>query len=602
MFVVACVVLQTVCLIPTSRQIIDEGVELQNLAVIYRIGAEMAFYSVLAMLCTVGSSYYSARATAGFAADLREDCYDKVMSLSEQDVARYGTATLLTRTTTDVNLMTQMLLNVLRSCMTVPAIILSVLLLILFSNPMVFVILTSTFALTIAFLIYYGSRSIARYDRLQQRIDHVTALTREKISGVRTIRAYGNQDLEEARLREEDAAIYESAVFANRASNILSPVALLLMNWVVVFIYLVGGRQLRDGMTSISSLLVIFQYVSYFIAALAIIPFMMNLLPKVTVAASRIRELLGETSEQTAGVSCEDTTVAVQDTSVSRQDTTSDGQNTSVSYQDTSEGESAGTVSCQDTNASENFDASGDITFDHVTFGYNPESPVVSDLCLTARAGKVTAIIGATGSGKTTLVNLMQGLYRPDSGTIRIGGQDIAEVPVSALCARMAYVTQRAQIFQDTVRNNITAYRQDVTEEQLREACRVAAFDEVLDLLPWGLDTVMAQDGMNLSGGQRQRLGLARAFTKDAPIYLFDDAMSSLDARTERSILENMRACPQDRTVIVVAQKIRTIMDADSIIVMEDGRIADQGSHAELLARCPVYQEIYATQTASESA
>lgn len=567
-FVVACVVLQTVCLIPTSRRIIDEGVALQDLGVIYRIGARMALYSVLAMLCTVGSSYFSSRATAGFAASLRKGCYDKVMSLSEQDVARYGTATLLTRTTTDVNLMTQLLLNVLRSCMTVPAIILSVLLLILFSNPMVFVILTSTFALTIAFLIYFGGRSIARYDRLQQRMDHVTALTREKISGVRTIRAYGNQALEEERLREEDAAIYEAAVYANRAGTILSPIALLLMNWVVVLIYLVGSRQLRDGLTSISSLLVIFQYVSYFIAALAIIPFMMNLLPKVTVAASRIRELLDETPGQTA------------DAAVSGQTT-------------------AGQAATK--TAAPSFDASGDITFEHVTFGYNPESPVVSDLCLTAHAGKVTAIIGATGSGKTTLVNLMQGLYRPDSGTIRIGGQDIAEVPVSALCARMAYVTQRAQIFQDTVRNNITAYRQDVTEEQLREACRIAAFDEVLDLLPWGLDTVMAQDGMNLSGGQRQRLGLARAFTKDAPVYLFDDAMSSLDARTERSILENMRACPQDRTVIVVAQKIRTIMDADSIIVMEDGRIADQGSHKELLARCPVYQEIYATQTASEN-
>lgn len=587
MFVVACVVLQTVCLIPTSRRIIDEGVRMQDLSVIYRTGALMALYSVLAMLCTVGSSYYSARATAGFAACLRKDCYDKVMSLSARDVARYGTATLLTRTTADVNQMTLLLLNVLRSCLTVPAIILSVLVLLLIQNPMICVLLTATFALTIAFLVYYGGRSIERYDRLQQRIDRVTALVREQISGVRAIRAYGNQALEEERMQEANAGVYTAAVLANRITSYLSPVALVLMNWVVVVIYLVGSEQLRTGMTSISELLVIFQYVSYFIAALAIIPFLMNLLPKVTVSASRIRELLDtpsetgeEASRQCAGKAAAQGTDAMAQTArpIGRQ--------------------MAGGKSAR---ASAVFDASGDIVYDHVTFGYDPAAPVVSDLCLTARSGRVTAILGATGSGKTTLINLLQGLYRPDSGVIRIGGQDIAQADASALRAQMAYATQRPRVFHDTVRNNITAYHHDISDERIREACRVAAFDEALENLPEGLDSMMALDGMNLSGGQRQRLCLARAMARDAQIYLLDGAFSALDAHTARRVLENMHTYLDGRTVLIVTQRIHTAMSADSIIVMEEGRIVAQGRHEELLATCPVYREINASQTAPKN-
>lgn len=555
-FIVMCALIQTVLLIPASKEIISEGVSNQNMASIWQCGLKMALYSVLAALCTVGSSYFSSRVVAQFARNLRKACYDKATGLSAQDMAHFGGATLFTRTTTDVNQLTMLLLNILRSCLTVPAVILAMLVLILLINRPVFFVLTISFALTIALLIYFGTKSKKLFEILQRRLDTYSGLTREKISGVRAIRAFCNQDMEEKRMLGAGQDIYDASIRANQLINFLSPISLVIMNWVVIAIYLIGSIQVQEKMTSVSDLLVICQYITYFIATLAIIPFMVNLLPKAAVSCRRIKELLSY--EGTANQE--------------------EGTFKSMSSEEIAEA------------------VRGDIEFRHVGFGYSPDTRVVSDLSFVAKGGKITAFIGATGSGKTTVMNLLQQLYLPMDGEILFDGKDSADMDVRELRRHIAYGTQKAMVFQDTVRNNITTYQPKITEERIRKACEASAFDEVLSGMPDGLDSMMAAGGMNISGGQRQRLSLARMVARDADIYVFDDTFSALDARTESHTRAAIGEMLRGKTIIMVAQKINTIEHADNIVVLDRGRIVGQGRHEELMKSCREYQEIYQTQ------
>lgn len=556
LLVVTCVLVQTVLLIPASKEIISKGVNNQDMASIWQCGLKMALYSVLAALCTVGSSYFSACVVAQFSKNLRKACYDKVTGFSAQDMSHFGGATLFTRTTTDVNQLTMLLLNILRSCLTVPVVILAMLVLILLMNRPVFFILTISFALTIVLLIYFGTKSKRFFEILQSKLDRYSGLSKEKISGVRAIRAFCNQDMEEKRMLGAGQDIYDASIRANQMINFLSPISLVIMNWVVIAIYLIGSTQVQEKMTSVSDLLVIFQYITYFIATLAIVPFMVNLLPKAAVSCRRIKELL------------------------SYEGTVKSGK------------ENANKLSAEETAEA----VKGDIEFRHVGFGYSPDTRVVSDLSFIAKRGTTTAFIGATGSGKTTVMNLLQQLYLPMDGSILFGGKDSMDMDGEELRSHIAYGTQKAMIFQDTVRNNITSYQTDITEERIQKACKASAFDEVLSVMPDGLDSIMAAGGMNISGGQRQRLSLARTIARDADIYVFDDTFSALDAKTESHTRAAIGEMLHGKTIIMVAQKINTIEHADNIVVLDRGRIVGQGSHEELMQSCREYQEIYQTQ------
>ena len=308
-------------------------------------------------------------------------------------------------------------------------------------------------------------------------------------------------------------------------------------------------------MVSVSELLLIFQYTAYFLNSLAVVPVLVNLLPKVSVSCRRINELLDY----------EPPVAAVESREKRREGITS-----------------------------------GEVIFKNVIFGYSGAAEVIADISFTARAGKTTAIIGSTGSGKTTLMNLLAGLYRPTFGDILIDGISTRELDGDYMRSRISYATQRVMVFQDTARNNIGAYDDACTQEQILRACDAAGFTEVLAKMPDGLDTVMSQGGMNISGGQRQRLSLARAAAKQAAVYIFDDSFSALDAKTETCVRKNIKELLRDRTVLMVAQKISTIVDADHIIVLENGRIAGQGTHRELLEHCEVYRKIYETQCYSQ--
>ncbi len=547
-FITTCIIyfVQLCLLLPESKRIIDKGVNLQNTDVIWQSGIMMVIFTLIIGICNLLNAYFSSKATAGFTCSVRKACFTKANSLSPQDFAKFGESTLLNRTMADVVNITVVTINALRLWTAIPVLIVTELFIIALNNVYIFMVLAFFFILTVTFLIVFMAKSRKNFEYLQQKLDKINLNMRERIVGIRHIRAFGNEELVYEKSAKGNEDVYNEAISANSKINFLSPVAMVVMNWVVVLIYILGTQQIKEGMASISQLLLIFQYISSFILSLMTIPFLINILPKGMVSARRINELLNfePTKYETAQHIKKDKTL-------------------------------------------------GKVEFRNVVFGYSGALDVIADISFTAQAGKTTAFIGTTGSGKTTVMNLMQGLYLPTFGDILIDDISIRNADENWLRSCFSYGTQRPMIFQDTVKNNIS---RTVSDERIKQACDASCFSEILAQKNEGLEFQLAQGGMNLSGGQRQRLSLARTVARDAPIYIFDDTFSALDAQTEKKSRKAINDMLKGKTIIMVAQKIDTIRDADNIIVLEKGRIAGQGKHEDLLKTCKVYREIYQTQ------
>lgn len=547
-FITTCITyfIQLCLLLPESKRIIDKGVNLQNTDVIWQSGIMMVIFTVIIGICNLLNAYFSSKATAGFTCSVRKACFSKANSLSPQDFAKFGESTLLNRTMADVANITVVTINALRLWMAIPILIVTELFIIALNNVYIFMVLAFFFIMTVVFLVVFMAKSRKNFEYLQQKLDKINLNMRERIVGVRHIRAFGNEELVYEKSVKGNEDVYNEAIAANRKINFLSPIAMVVMNWVVVLIYILGTHQIKEGMASISQLLLIFQYISSFILSLMTIPFLINVLPKGMVSARRINELLNfvPTKYETTEHIKKDKTI-------------------------------------------------GKVEFRNVVFGYSGALDVIADISFTAQAGKTTAFIGTTGSGKTTVMNLMQGLYLPTFGDILIDDISIRNADENWLRSCFSYGTQKPMIFQDTVKNNIS---RTASDERIRQSCDASCFSEILAEKNEGLEFQLAQGGMNLSGGQRQRLSLARTVARDAPIYIFDDTFSALDAQTDKKSRKAINDMLKGKTIIMVAQKINTIRDADHIIVLEKGRIAGQGKHDDLLKSCKVYQEIYQTQ------
>ena len=594
LFVVLQMALQTCFIMPEMKAIIDQGVANADLDAVFRSGAYMLALTVLAGLCTVASSYASARVVAAVTCDIRKDCFSKVMELDLADYNSFGASTLIIRTVANAQQIQVLLINLLRTSLMVPIIIVFMLALIFRMNMVLFSILAVAFALTLAVLIFFGAKANPRFALLQTKIDRITLLVKERLSGVRTVRAFNNEDFEEARFEGAAQEAYDAAVAANRGINFLAPAAMVLMNWAIVVIYCAGGAQIQAGLASVSDLLLIFQYLGYFISALAVIPVMVNLIPQAVVAVRRIDELLDFEGRDGRAAKGADAGKAAAEGVAADTVTPAD----SAARASAASAGVANRVSAASADAADHASAApaGRVEFRDVCFGYNDAANVLDHVSFVAEPGKVTAFIGGTGSGKSTIMNLLMGLFPAGSGQILLDGQPIDDRDPHDLRSRVSFATQTPQVFADTARNNITAYDSSIGPDRVQAACEAARFDEVVDKMPEGLDTVMAQGGMNISGGQRQRLNLARAFAKRADVYLLDDSLSALDAKTEAAVRANIDTFLAGKTVLMVAQKVSAIRGVDHIIVLDNGRVVGEGNHEELLASCEEYREIYATQ------
>ena len=549
-FVILQVYLQLQVLSET-HDILNGGVATQDVGFIREAGVRMIVMTLLYGLSIVLVSYLSAYLSASVTCDVRRDLFKRIMTFSQKDYSRFGGSTLMTRLTADTTRIQIFMLNALRNALLVPIVIVAVVIAAAMINTTLCAVLLVAFMVTISLMVLKSRQSMPMFNEVQGELDTLNTLVKEKAEGARTIRAFGRQQYEIDRFGDLNDGYTRDSTAAALKICYLTPIALMVMNLAVLLIYYLGSVELQERLITISDMILFFQYITYFISCLAIVPFIVTTLPKTIVSTARLEEV----------IYYEPTVV-------------NDPKPAAPSGQ----GDAA-------------------VVFEDVSFGYaGAAKDAVSDVDITIRRGTTTAIIGATGSGKSTLVQMVPRLFDPTAGRILFDGTDIRDLDISDLRSRVAYASQRTMVLEDTVYANI-AMGEDVSREEAEEACRLTLFSEVLDRMPDGLDTVMARGGMNVSGGQKQRLSLARTICRDAEVYVFDDCFSALDAKTERIVRENIRRRLEGRTVIMVAQKINTIRDADCIVVMDKGRVVQQGTHEELMRSCEIYREIHATQS-----
>ena len=534
-----------------TKNIIDTGIYNRNLSFIDNTGIYMMTLTVLYGVSMIASSYLSSFISASVTCDVREGLFDKIVSLSSYDFNKFGGSSLMTRATADTTRIQIFMINFLRNALIIPAVIIGVIIAAAEIDLTLCGILVVAFILTIVFMEVKSRQSIPLFNKLQKKLDFLNLKFKEKIEGVRTIRAFGKQKYEIETFNELNDEFNEDSVEAELKLYYLTPVALIIMNLAVLLIYYLGSVQLKTKIVTISDLILFFQYVTYFITSLGILPFIVDTLPKTIVATERIEDVL---------------------------------------YMDESViNHPSDDISSEDEDAPE-------VEYKEVIFGYSGAKSVIADISFKAKKGTTTALIGPTGSGKSTIMYLLNRLYDPTFGEILYKGIDTKQLDITYLRDKISYANQKTLVLNDTVYANIAMNNQNLSREKAIEMCELSRFSEVFEFLPDGLDSIMAQGGMNVSGGQKQRLSIARTLAKDAEIYIFDDCFSALDSKTEYIVRQNVKEYLKGKTILMVAQKISTIMDADNIIVLDKGRIVGQGTHEHLLETCELYQEIYATQ------
>lgn len=400
-----------------------------------------------------------------------------------------------------------------------------------------------------------GSKGIPYFKAMQGKIDRLNLVLRESLTGIRVVRAFNRTEHERERFDRANEDLTATAIKANQIMAGMMPVMMLMMNVTSIAIIWFGGLRISAGHMQVGDLMAFLQYAMQILFSLMMASMMFSMVPRASASAVRIHEVL-----------------ATEPIIVDREKPDPSG---------------AG--------------KGGQVAFEQVTFRYpGAEKPALSELSFTARPGQVTAIIGGTGAGKTTLVSLIPRFYDVESGSVRVGGVDVREWSQSELRSRIGFIPQKALLFTGTIADNIRYGKEEATDEEVRHAVSVAQAAEFIASMPDGLDTVLAQGGQNLSGGQKQRLSIARALVRKPEVYIFDDSFSALDFKTDAKLRAALKQETGDATVIIVAQRVNTVMDADQIIVLEEGKVAGIGTHRELLATCSVYQEIVKSQLTEE--
>lgn len=539
-----------------NADIIDYGVAAGDTGYIWSTGRWMLAVSLVQVVCSVAGAWCGARAAMAAGRDLRAAILDRVQTFSAREVGRFGAPSLITRNTNDVQqvqllMMMSTQILVMAPIMCVGAIVMSLRQSLRLSGLLA--IGVPLMAISMGVLIVMLTPI---FGRMQSRIDGVNQVLREQITGIRVVRAFVREDYEAERFEGANIDLTNVALRAGRLFAVMFPIVMLIANLLIVGVIWFGGHVIDDGGMQIGALTALMSYVMQILMSVMMTSFVAMMAPRAAVCAQRIDEVLSTRPTVTAPEHPREMT-----------------------------------------------EAAGRIVFDDVEFSYHgAERPVLDGISFDATPGTVTAIIGSTGSGKTTLINLIPRLMDVTGGQVRVGGVDVRELDPAALRSRIGLVPQRAYLFSGTIADNLRYGNPDATDEQLWEALRIAQAEDFVRAMPEGLESPVSQGGTTVSGGQRQRLSIARAIVRRPAIYLFDDAFSALDTTTDAALRAALRPAAADATVIVVAQRIATIIDADRILVLEDGAVVGDGTHAELVESCPVYSEIVESQLSSVGA
>lgn len=537
-----------------NARIINEGVVNGDIGFILRQGGFMLLVSVLVLLLMIGATYFSSKTAMSLGRDLRKSIFSKVSSFSQTEIDKFGTPSLITRTTNDVQQIQQVVMMFLNIMASAPIMLIGgVIMAIRQDAP-----LSLSIAVIVPILIIVAGvlmvKTMPLFKSMQKKLDRLNQVVREKLSGVRVIRAFIRTDFEEKRYDEANLDLTKTSMRVNRMMAILMPSITLVMYLSTVAIIWFGGHRINSGEMPIGNLTAFLTYIMQILMSVMMSAMIFIMIPRAAASAERVNEVL-------------ETEPTIQDTPDSRIP-----EKTSAA-----------------------------LRFRDVTFAYpQAEKPVLSHLDFEVCPGTTTAVIGSTGSGKSTLVNLIPRFYDVTEGSIEIGGVDIRSMPQKTLREKIGFVPQKAFLFFGTVASNLRYGRKEATDEELWHALEVAQGKDFVQEMDGGLEAPISQGGSNVSGGQRQRLAIARALVKKPDIYVFDDSFSALDFKTDAKLRKALKNETENSAVIIVAQRVSTIMDADQIIVLDRGAVAGIGTHKELMQNCEVYQEIVYSQLSEE--
>lgn len=531
--------------------IVNIGVIGGNINYIIQTGIKMLLITLLSAASAIAVGYFAARTAAFAAGDMRADVFKRVQTFSNPELDKFSPASLITRTTNDITQIQMVIVMMVR--MIFYAVILGiggVIKAISESRALSGTIIVAVLAL-VAIIAVLFTVVMPKMRRMQTLVDQVNLISRENLEGMLVIRAFNSQEFEEARFDAANRSLTENALFVNRAMGYMMPTMMFIMNMTSVAIVWGGAHQIAAAQMDIGTMMAFLQYGMQIMMSFLILSIMFILIPRAMVSAGRIKEVI-ET-----GTTVKDKKAAVQ--------------------------------------PGEDFVA--DIEYENVTFCYpESEEPVLRNISFTAKHGQTTAFIGVTGSGKSTLVNLLIRFYDITAGRILVHGIDIRDMKRSDLRDKIGYVPQKSMLFSGTIESNLLYADSHSTFDNIQRAVRIAQAEEFISTMPDGYDTHVAQAGSNLSGGQKQRMSVARALVKNAPIYIFDDTFSALDMKTDATLREALHRETGGSTLLIVAQRVGTILSADQIIVLENGEIVGRGTHHELLHSCEVYREIALSQ------
>lgn len=529
--------------------IVDNGVVVGDIPYIWKIGFWMLLVAAIGVVMSVYVSKYAAKVAMGVGRDIRHDIFTHVSDFTLEEFDQVGTASLITRTTNDVTQLQQALTMVLRMFLMAPFMLIGGLIMALSKDVKLSLVIFIAIPFIVVTIYFIMKKGYPLFQGVQKKLDQLNLVFRENLTGIRVIRSFAKEPEERQRLKIANEDLTSVSIKVNRLMAFTMPLMMLLMNMTTVFIIWFGGLRIDVGSMEIGDLMAFIQYVMLIMFALMMASMMFVIIPRASVSADRIQEVLElETKD-----------IAQGDTSISGKQSA--------------------------------------LQFSNVTFYYpKADEPALSNISFTAEPGKVTAIIGGTGSGKTTLLQLIPRFYEITSGKIMLNNLDITAAPVEEVRAKIGLVPQQALLFSGTIAENIRFGNRSATDEEIRQAAEIAQASEFIEKLPEKYETQIEQGGTNLSGGQKQRLSIARALVRRPEIYLFDDSFSALDYQTDKKLRQALQAETADATMVVVAQRVSTIMDADQILVLDRGRIVGKGSHDELLASNEVYQEIVTSQ------
>ena len=541
--------------LPTlMADIVDHGVVTGDTSYIWKTGGIMLLVAAGGMICSIAASFYSAKAASGFSQLLRSKLFAHVSDFSLHEFDKFGTASLITRTTNDITQIQQVLIMILRMAVMAPMMCIGGIIMAISKDSKLSLVLAVSIPVLLIAIVIIAKKGIPIFQQLQVKLDKVNRVLRENLTGIRVIRSFNRIPYEKKRFDEANWDLTQTAITVNKLMAAMMPIMMIVLNLTSVAIIWFGGLRISNGDMEVGDMMAFIQYAMQIMFSFIMLSMMFVMVPRAAVSAKRINEVF---------------------------ETFADIQNPSEPI--TPEGQK------------------GQIEFQDVSFSYpGAEMPAISNLSFTANAGEVTAIIGGTGSGKSTLIHLIPRFYDVDSGKVLVDGVDVRNWTQESLRNKIGFVPQQAVLFSGTIAENIRYGKEDATDEEVRHAAEIAQATEFIANMPDGFDTIISQGGSNVSGGQKQRLSIARALVRKPDIYIFDDSFSALDFKTDAKLRAALQEETTHAALLIVAQRVNTIMDADQIIVLDNGQIVGKGKHKELMESCVVYREIVMSQLSEE--